>query len=377
MNEITIKVIDNSLEFKELRDSWRQLTLESDANPLFLCWEWQYSWWKTWSETLSLKLFLLTAYYDGKLIGVAPLYIDKIDIIKGFPIKRLQFIGNAWRKANTVRTEYLEFITCNEYSAEVCEEFLKFISLSPCWDELLICDLVEDSPTFSAINNKDLIGNWHVFKRDSEAGVKIPTVGDFSHYLTTLGKNMRLKLFNRRKTIAEMGTVHIQTLCGSEADQFFVHLNRLHQKRWGGDCFSGQSLEFHKSLIELINDDECLELSLIVFENDAVSALYNIKIGNKIFNLQAGFIEEFHKKISLGTLHLGYSIEQAFNDDKITSFDLLAGEGKNSFYKARYKGDDVNFLTMQIVRKKRLKYLYKLFFVLPKEYRDYLSKCLL
>ncbi len=377
MNKITIKVIDNSHDFKTLIDEWRQLSIESNANPLFLSWEWQYSWWNTWSETLSLELFLLTAYHDEKLIGVAPLYIDNINIIKGLPIRRLQFIGNAWRKANTVRTEYLEFISCNEYSKEVCEAFLKFISLSDCWDEFLICDLVESSPTYAAIHNKNIIGNWHVFKRDSEAGVNIRTVGDFAHYVTTLGKNMRLKLFNRRKTIEEMGEVNVHTLNRSEVNQFFVHLNTLHQTRWGSDCFSGQSLDFHKSFIAHIEDDNCLELSLIVFEGNVVSALYNIKMGNKVFNLQAGFIEEFNKKISLGTLHLGYSIEQAFNDVKVNSFDLLAGEGKNSFYKERYKGEDVNFLTMQIVRKKRLKYLYKIFFILPKEYRNYLSKCLL
>ena len=326
---------------------------------------------------MSLQLFLLTAYHDGKLIGVAPLYIDNINIIKGVPIRRLQFIGNAWRKADTVRTEYLEFIACSEYSRGVCEAFLKFISLSDCWDEFLICDLVESSPTFAAINNKDIIGNWHVFKRDSEAGVNIRTVGNFAHYLTTLGKNMRLKLFNRRKTIAEMGEVNVHSLNRSEVNQFFVYLNKFHQKRWGRECFSGQSLDFHKSFIERIEDDDRLKLSLIVFESKVVSVLYNIKMGNQIFNLQAGFIEDFNNKISLGTLHLGYSIEQAFNDAKITSFDLLAGEGKNSFYKEKYKGEGVNFLTMQIVRKKRLKFLYKIFFILPKEYRNYLSKCLL
>jgi len=376
-NSIEIEVIRDGDRFLSLRDEWRVLSANSNANPLFLGWEWQYNWWKTWSNILSLDLFLLAAYKGNELVGIAPLYIDDIKVIKGVPVKRLQFIGNVWRKAETVRTEYLEFLVCNEHSKQVCEAFLGFIRQDKTWDEFLICDLVEDSDTYRALKQKNIVGNWYVLERDTDIGVNVKTKGDFSSYLSTLGKSTRLKLFNRRTLIENMGEVNLVSPARAEIGKFFSKLNEFHKKRWGKDCFSGHSLDFHNSLLASLPSDENCKLSFLIFDDQVVSVLYNLKMGNKVFNIQSGFIENFNKKISLGTLHLGYAIEQSFVDDHSDSFDLLAGEGKNSFYKEKYQGDEIKFYTMQIVRKKRLKYVYKIFFVLPKKYRDILSKHLL
>lgn len=374
MEKIIIKVTDKCSDFESLRDEWRQLSEKSDVSPLFLSWEWQYSWWKTWSNRLSLTLFLLKAYKGDELVGIAPLYIDNVRIFRGVRASRLQFIGNAWRQANTVRTEYLEFITKADISTAVCETFLKFIGDSYIWDEFLICDIVKDSDTYNAINNKDITGHWHVLKRDFDFGVKINTQGAFPSYLSSLGKGTRLKLFNRRNMIEKIGDFKVKGVKQSEIDPFFTHLNEFHQERWGQHCFNNEGLEFHNRFLTSITNEGNLKLSFLELDGRIISVLYNIKMGRTVFNLQSGFIEDFNKKISLGTLHLGFSIEDAFNECSTDNFDLLAGEGKNSFYKENFKGEEVEFLTMQLVRKKRLKYLYKLFFVLPKNYRDFISK---
>ena len=54
-----------------------------------------------------------------------------------------------------------------------------------------------------------------------------------------------------------------------------------------------------------------------------MSVLYDIQAGGRVYNLQAGYEESFHHKLSLGTLHLGYAIEQAFQVSSISRYDLL------------------------------------------------------
>jgi hypothetical protein len=69
-------------------------------------------------------------------------------------------------------------------------------------------------------------------------------------------------------------------------------------------------------------------------------------------------MENLNSKVSLGTLHLGYAIERAFRDTEVFSYDLLAGAGKNTFYKSHFRGEDVLFTTVEYVRSPVLKLAY-------------------
>jgi hypothetical protein len=82
-------------------------------------------------------------------------------------------------------------------------------------------------------------------------------------------------------------------------------------------------------------------------------------------NLQAGFVENFDSKVALGSLHLGYAIEAAFNEGSVDFYDLLAGAGKNHFYKSHFQGDSVDFYTFQLVRSPLIGFLYSLQRVAP------------
>lgn len=59
-----------------------------------------------------------------------------------------------------------------------------------------------------------------------------------------------------------------------------------------------------------------------------ISVLYNVKYQGCVYNLQSGFEESFHPKLAIGTLHLGYAIERAFQEEGTQTFDMLAGSGK-------------------------------------------------
>jgi len=81
-------------------------------------------------------------------------------------------------------------------------------------------------------------------------------------------------------------------------------------------------------------------------------------VDGKIYNIQLGFLDGLDKKISLGTLHLGYAIEMAFESEEIRSFDLLAGEGKKSNYKSHLAQKHATLESIQILRKPIIRLLY-------------------
>lgn len=355
---VTVKETNDFMDFKHMREEWAELLCKADANKLFLSWEWQYTWWETWADALGLKLILLKAYHADKLVGIAPLYIDHVRLRSGPKVRRIQFIGNAWGREGTVRTEYLEFIASKSQSPDVCDAFIEYMSEMKHWDEFVICDLQKDSDTYQQIIKHKTRRRWFVDVADKDQGMKIGTIDRFEDYVRGLGPNTRLKLFNRREYLNSRGDVEHVSASKAELDWYLSILNSFHQARWGKDCFTRPSLDFHKTLINRLSGEQNYSLNCIKVDGKPISVLYNLTAGNTVYNIQSGFNQTFNKKLSLGTLHMGYAIEESFSNVRVINFDMLAGRGKTEFYKSKYRGKTVYFVTLRATTSKKLKLLY-------------------
>jgi len=342
-------------DFQSMQSDWQALLKRSDADPLFMSWPWQASWWEVWGSQLGLQLLLL-AVYDSKdqLVALAPLYSNSRVTPVGWRINRLHVVGNAWKVGPTVRTEYIGFIADSRHKAGSLEALAGYLS-GAVWDELILADV---SRKVMDDLESALDGQLDVSRlvRSESEGVVIDVTGDYSGWLVELGKSTRLKAYNRRNVFenALQGEWHSWT----DADSFLERLNEFHQERWGKPCFDSHAVRFHRLLLARLSEGQQARLSVLASEGKVVSVLYDICAGNRMYNLQAGFAEDFHPKLSLGTLHLGYAIEQAFKDPAVVEYDLLAGAGKNTFYKSHFKGSVVRFTTVEYVRSPLLKLAY-------------------
>lgn len=68
---VTIKEITTYAEFSLLKDSWNELLASTGADSLFLRHEWFDCWWQSFGR--AHKLYILAAYDDNTLRGIAPL----------------------------------------------------------------------------------------------------------------------------------------------------------------------------------------------------------------------------------------------------------------------------------------------------------------
>jgi len=369
---ITIKKL-NEQQFLDIKDNWQSLLENSCANSLFFSWTWQYLWWKTWESKLKGKLLLLAMYDDETLVGLAPLFMCNLNFgpIKAF--KRIQFIGNTWRLIDTVRTEYSSFIVASSRADELEKHFIAYIYQHIEWDEWIINDIDKSSSAYQyfksmSFNKKT---NYRVLNRDT--GVIIDCQKPFKTYLALLSKNTRAKTYNARGKLLKFGNVVVETVSSKERVIFaFRQLNLLHKVRWGKKCFDGEALEFHLKLSLSSLKNNGLKLSMILLDGVVISVLYNVIVDGCEYNIQAGFNDKKFKGISLGSLHLGYAIEHAFNDSACNKFDLLAGFGMKSDYKKRFRGDTSLFRTIQFVRNPILKQLYALYELIPSKAKYWL-----
>lgn len=340
--DLIVRRLDPERAWKE-RTAWEELLARSDADPLFMGWAWQSAWWETWGRELGLSPHPLGIFDGDRLLGLAPLFTFDRRVL-GRSRRELHFAGNAWRISPTVRTEYIDLIADREHAAVVRRAFLRHLEFRRDWDQLIVPDHVTER------SSSDLghVPGLPPVLRTMETGVVIDTTGSFDSWLESLGRNTRLKAYNRRRYLKERTTVELQD--ETDFERALDHLNALHVGRWGRTCFEGRSLEFHRRMLERLPASARVQFSELRLGGVTRSVLYDLVIGRRCYNVQAAFDEDYDRKVSLGTLHLGFAMERAFEDQDVDAYDLLAGSGKNTQYKKHFRGQEVAFGTYQIIR---------------------------
>lgn len=346
-------------EFESIESIWMLLLSKSDANPLFMGWQWMMAWWNQWGLHLQLELNLILIFDKDSLVGILPLYRYKKNLMMYY-----QFIGNAWGLAPTVRSEYISPIFDRQKSASLYKSLTCFISTRAPNSTFVFPDTTG--------NYMPGLSSW---QHRMDAGYKVDVTGSFDSYVDSLGRMTRLKAFNRRTYLLEhYSKVEFVELDQSakQLEEFFTNLNSFHLLRWGKPCFSLRAVEFHKQLLSSSNITGLL--SYLRVNNRIVSASYNIQVADVIYNIQSGYLEEFDKKISLGTLHMGWIIESAFGKKDVNYFDFLAGFGRVEDYKRHYRGSAVEFFTLQYFSSSIVAAVHFSYFIMKSKLRKLIAK---
>ncbi len=353
------------IQFTELagiQDEWLALLERSDANPWFLSPFWLSTWWTTWGskQADAEDIVLIARDEQGGLVGLAPLY-RITDAVRGrVRANRIQFIGANFRRAGITRTEYLDFVLDQENRDAVLKALLDHLFGKFDFDELCLSDMRLDSPSRPIILATGERSGALIRYADHDSSTVLTLDGTFEDYLATLGKNTRLRVFNRRKVLEKEGEVRLRSFSRDELLEGFDILSRLFESRWGSPIFTPEQLEFQTSLVAAMPETAELALTTVVLDSEPVSAVYDIRYGGVEYNFLQGFKADVHPKVSMGMLHFGYAIERAYASG-IRRFDFLLGKGKSSDYKEHFKGETVQTNTVQVVRKPILKLLYRLY----------------
>lgn len=320
---------------------------------------WQRNWWRIWGATPGFQL--VSEGGDG----VSGLYIDSYRLNHFLPVRCLQFVGTNYRRLSTPRTEYNTLCAHSNNQCFVPENFLDF--LNEChWTEAVFRDVRLESGELDSLNLLAARSGWKIRTVAQDVAYRIDATGDFSQYISDLGSNTRRRLYNRRNILSDCGDITFNNAWPDHVDEFFDLLNGFHLSRWGQPCFNDQSLEFHhRFLNEVAAEYGKPELSVLSCSGKPVSVLYNVVYRGCVYNIQAGFIENFHKKLAVGTLHLGYCIEEAFKTPEVRTFDLLAGGGKRENYKIHLATHSCELVSLMVVRSRLFQMLYQLKDSLP------------
>jgi len=339
--------------------------LSVDRPGLFRSQAWLLAWLKAWADHPEVHFFDKHTLVDMNESSLRELNLHSRifninePLFSFFPVLSAYPFGVSSKRTPSIRSEYFQFGGDHSHNANICMDYFND-ALTAKWDRLIFPDVLVDSADYKNIVAAARLQKLSVVKGTNEHtyGVNVKS-SDFQSYVKELGKNTRLKLFNSRKRLEQYGEVKVENIW-PDRERFFNLLNTFHSSRWGKPCYRGRNEVFINTLLdELPGIGAKIDFSVMTIDDVPVSVAFDIFLNGRIYNLQSGYTEDFAKGIALGTLHLGYQIEAAFDNNDVEYYDLMAGRGKNSNYKKSLSNGHAEFVTLILVRNRILSLAYR------------------
>jgi CelD/BcsL family acetyltransferase involved in cellulose biosynthesis len=339
--------------------AWNSLLARSDADALFLSWQWLTHWWRFYGDALGLDPQILAFYRGDQLVGLAPLYQRRV-LRAGF-VRALsvQMIGLSWRDPVPLVSEYLDVIATPADLEAVRDECVRVLLERPGWTEVVIGFTAVGRQWREAFARRLPVTGHYVRELDPSVSYHADLSRGFAAYLRDLGQSSRRSIWNlRRRLSEEHGEVRCEFVGAAELDAGFDDLNRLHQLRWNRPAFSSERLEFHKSFAAGLAARGELAFARLRVAGQVVSVLYDIRKGTRQYNMKMGFDPALTNRLSLGLVHFGYALEAAA-ERGIALYDFLAGPGQSYDFKRNLGQIRCDLSGLQMLRGALLPRLYR------------------
>lgn len=350
-----IEVISSCTAFKEMKASWEQVLQTSDADRLFMSWEWLYSWWSVWSNDFALSLHIITIYDDDKLVLIAPFCFSKrlsIPVVKG---KKLQYIGSHWKESPSVRTEYFSPIVLEKYKIKAIKALAQYLKKSCLWDEFVVCDERKLLNSSSHLLLQELLHEGMIkFTWNVDRSYYLDTKKTILDYKNTIGKSTKKKYFPEkpRDELTSSSYYCCEELLAGELS----NLNIMHYSRWEKETFDQDVINFYRLFCSTSRSK--LKIRKLELDSVVISILLSIEVSSKEYYIQSGFHNRSLSGVSLGKYQLGIAIKDAFESKSTHQFDLLIGQGKFSPYKSFLTNKYVYTETYSVVKQKKLVFTF-------------------
>jgi len=319
---LEVHCIEDTPGLDALRSEWSNLLAESEADCLFLTWEWLAIWWKHLAE--GRRLHLLTVRRDGDLLAIVPLVLRPAQPGRLLPFRALEFMG-----MGPIGSDYADIIVRPKDEAAVLETLTGYLQEHRYVIELSRVDAA--SPRLMALMRRLEQGGWETQATPTDACPYIPLEGhDWKSYLATVSRSHRANVNRRLRKLREtFKAVDFQPVTSEEQrhDGFMVFL-RLHQLRWSGkersNAFTGPgTLAFHTEFSRMALERGWLRLFILRLDGEPVASTYSFRYGKTFYYYQAGY-DPKHAEHSVGLATLALAVQHAI-EDGVTCYDMLHG----------------------------------------------------
>ncbi len=323
------EVLCEAADLDSLQTEWNDLVRQSQANTLFLTWEWQTTWWRHWGTS---ELYVLTWRDEvtGRLAGLVPLYVETTDE----NVRRLLLVGG------TEVSDYLDLVIAPGYEEQVFQSLIAWLAspAAPAWDRLELVNLPEGSSTLSRF--AELAGQaWPVTTAVEDVCPVVVLPDAWDAYLALLDKHQRHEVRRKLRKIEQEPAVH-WWISASAADvardvESFIDLHQLSSA--DKDDFMTEPMKaYFRDLATVLHANGWLVLATLAVNGNPASALFSMVWQGRWLLYNSGYDPINYRELSTGIVLLAFCVQEAIQRG-VTVFDFLQG---NETYKYRLGGQD-------------------------------------
>lgn len=189
-----IRIIKEENDFLSLKTDWDKLAANLVCVNSF---DWLYAWWKNFKDRN--ELHILVAEDNDKIIGIAPLYIQKTRALKFIPLKKLCFLGGDL-------SDYQDFlIEESNDKEEVFKAFFDYITGNTSYDLLDLCHINSDYPNFELWKKYSGLNysKFEVYRENHKSDLS--KFQSYEDYYSKLDKKLRSNINRRQNRIKKSG----------------------------------------------------------------------------------------------------------------------------------------------------------------------------
>ena len=347
MIRMKVFCVADEREFFELEEAWNRLLLKSRANNIFLTHEWVRNWWRVYGK--GKKLCVLIAEDGQEIIGIAPLYEERVRFFGLLRIKKIRFLGDCY-----VGSDFLDFILFREREKEILEAFFKYLMKEVNWDLLLLQDMREDALSAGLLKDIARDNRLFIFKSFLYSCPFMEMPNTFEEFMKQPDETFKKISFKKNmKKLFKQPNAAFETVASSEqlpaALEDLFELHNFRRTLVGGTgIFTNQELRqfYHLASLDLLQKGY-LKIFFIMLDGKKVAISYNLLYEQKNYFLQTG-CSEVGLKLKAGTVLMAKILENFMG--KIYEFHFLRGEES---YKYLWGAHDLLAYRFELWRGKR------------------------
>lgn len=323
--DLILTTLRDQSAFEELESEWSLLLEQSEANNVFLSWDWVRVWWVVYGEPYELYLMEVRDE-DGTLVAIAPLKIAR----GPFGRRTAEFMG----QGGGVTPEYLDFLVRRGWAQIALPAILHHLASDPYITDLDLHPIPDDSPNLPLIRRT--LAEAGVLRTSARSKCPVISLPEtWEQYLASKSKNYRKKMreFENRAN-RDLRAEFRLTRTVEDLDADLATLRALHQSRWDGKsrAFSdARYMDFHRDFARCLLTRNQLRLYTLETQGKPIASLYCFRHEHTIYYYQSGR-DPGYGKYRVGLLIIHWAIREAIREGA-TLFDLLTGA---EHYKQRW-----------------------------------------
>lgn len=317
--------------WRELGPEWNALLANSITQVPFLTHGYLNAWWDSlgggeWLQGKS-QLAIITARDEGRLIGIAPLFISS----KPESPKALRFIGSI------EVSDYLDLIVRPEDLERFCSGMLKHLRTQAEYKDLPLNleNILNSSPSLAALKTASATFGYANSEELLHPSPYIPLADTFDNWLASIDKKQRHEIRRKLRNAdanyqLNFYNMHDYQHCKEEIDLFLEMMRNEHEK----DLFlKPEMVTFMQDAAHNACTEGRLVLSFLELDGKKAASYLSFKNGKALLVYNSGFEPQFFSA-SPGWVLLAKLIEWAIGQG-FDEVDMMRGDEE---YKYRFGG---------------------------------------